>query len=357
MAKNFKQREFINAFYQYLNNKTGKDEARTIKQSLADDAFMSDAFDGLSQIKQGDLSQHLSGINYMDGKIGKPYNKTIYLLIAVVAVIIALLFFIFNRNNNDKSSGIHSKALKSEVLIAVSDTTDSLKNNNFRLDTDSLIQNTFEEELIEEGNKMLTPAIKPLIEEQKKEKTEKKPTQTSSESSTKHANTKLKPIATIPPIIDVQIEQNSQQNAALLVEIDSPKTDEMPQTDNSKLIEDEKSSLVVSKANKSKGQTPDLPSNLSARPISGGEQYQRYLDNSVKYPAIEGSRKKETVKFQFTISENGMPVDITITKGTKEKAFYDEIVRLISEGPAWQPAVSDGRPVEQAVSYRVIFKP
>ena len=357
MAGNIKQREFIKTIYSYINNKMDNGEAASIKQALANDAFMSEALDGLSQIKQGDLSQHLSGINYMNGKIGKPFKKLIYLLIAVVAVTTALLFFMLNRNNNDKTSVIQNNTIKPKVLIVASDTIDSLKNNNLRLETDSLAQNTLNEQLIEEDNKKATPTIEPVIDLQKKEKSEKKAVQTPSESSNKNTHIKLKSIAPIAPIADIQVEQNSQQSAALSLEIDNLKTDEMPQTGNSELIEDEQSSLVGSKADKSKGQKQDRSFNLPARPVSGSEQYQRYIDNNAKYPNIEGSRKKETVKFQFIISESGKPVNITITKGSNEKAFYDEIVRLICEGPAWEPAVSDGKPIEQVVTYRVIFKP
>jgi|CXWL01.1.fsa_nt_gi hypothetical protein len=93
---------------------------------------------------------------------------------------------------------------------------------------------------------------------------------------------------------------------------------------------------------------------------SGGEAWRRYLERNcnAEIPSLNHAPSGAyTVIVQFIVDKNG---DISDVKPLTNHGFgmEDEVVRLISKGPKWQPAIMNGMPVKayrkQPLTFQVI---
>jgi protein TonB len=57
----------------------------------------------------------------------------------------------------------------------------------------------------------------------------------------------------------------------------------------------------------------------------------------------------------FLVQTNGNIDSIRIVK-SPGKSFSDEAIRIIKSGPQWKPAENNGKPVEDVVRLRLVFK-
>jgi outer membrane biosynthesis protein TonB len=92
-----------------------------------------------------------------------------------------------------------------------------------------------------------------------------------------------------------------------------------------------------------------------AQPLTGEEEYNKYLAENQVYP--EGYQMSDSVevKLELIIQEDGSIGKIEI-KGSPDKEFSDEAMRLIKNGPIWLPAIKDGEAVKDTVNLKILFK-
>lgn len=93
----------------------------------------------------------------------------------------------------------------------------------------------------------------------------------------------------------------------------------------------------------------------TAQPITGEEEYNKYLAEKQVYPV--GYQKSEPVEIilKLIIEEDGSIGKIEIQE-SPDKQFSDEAIRLVWEGPAWQPAMKEGQAVRDTLNLKIIFK-
>jgi TonB family protein len=95
----------------------------------------------------------------------------------------------------------------------------------------------------------------------------------------------------------------------------------------------------------------------SASPVGGLRAYDKYLDNSMRYPieALELKIKGKVV-VQFTVGTDGSLNDFIVKKGIGH-GCDEEVIRLVKEGPAWSPTTEDNVAVETNVLVKLRFDP
>jgi TonB family protein len=98
--------------------------------------------------------------------------------------------------------------------------------------------------------------------------------------------------------------------------------------------------------------------NLSYKPQpeNGTMSYRNYLKKNLQYP--QEARKRQVqgnVRVEFTVKPDGQLTDFTIKKGLGY-GCDEEALRLIKEGPAWKPAIYNGKKVERKITVFVPFK-
>ncbi|NOT74862.1 MAG: TonB family protein [Cyclobacteriaceae bacterium] len=114
------------------------------------------------------------------------------------------------------------------------------------------------------------------------------------------------------------------------------------------------SEVVVTGVSTKESENPVIK---TASPEGGIKAYNKYLEDSVRYPRQALAQQiKGRVIVQFSIDPNGVLSDFNVIK----KLGYgcdEEVLRLVKEGPKWTPNTLDDVAVETLVKVRVKFDP
>lgn len=89
----------------------------------------------------------------------------------------------------------------------------------------------------------------------------------------------------------------------------------------------------------------------------GGEkEFYRFMAMRLKYPvpALEGE-KEGLVDCMITIGQDGQVGHIQVTESA-DPALEAEVIRVLRQMPAWEPATLDGKPTEARVPFSVLFR-
>ncbi|NOS55073.1 MAG: energy transducer TonB [Cyclobacteriaceae bacterium] len=113
--------------------------------------------------------------------------------------------------------------------------------------------------------------------------------------------------------------------------------------------------VVTGAAARDDSQTP--PVVRLAEPAGGRKAYDKYLENSLRYPVEAVTKKiKGRVTVKFTVRTDGTLDEFSVVKSLGY-GCDEEVVRLVKEGPSWSPTFEDNVPVESEVLVKVRFDP
>ena len=89
----------------------------------------------------------------------------------------------------------------------------------------------------------------------------------------------------------------------------------------------------------------------------GGEkEFYRFMAMRLKYPVPALKAEKEgLVDCTITIGQNGQVGPIQVTESA-DPALEAEVIRVLRQMPAWEPAMLDGKPTETHVPFSVLFR-
>ena len=91
-------------------------------------------------------------------------------------------------------------------------------------------------------------------------------------------------------------------------------------------------------------------------PADGMRRFNRYTDKNLRYPAeaAQAGIQGEVV-VEFFVEADGSLSQLEIVKSA-DATLNEEALRLVKEGPAWEPATSNGSPIRQKASVSISFK-
>jgi TonB family protein len=92
-----------------------------------------------------------------------------------------------------------------------------------------------------------------------------------------------------------------------------------------------------------------------AEPVNGMESFNRYIESSMRRPPELSELGKAVVIVSFKVTAKGTVENIRVLRSPGQ-VYIDEAIRLIREGPSWKPATEDGKPVNEEVKVRIMFK-
>jgi outer membrane biosynthesis protein TonB len=93
----------------------------------------------------------------------------------------------------------------------------------------------------------------------------------------------------------------------------------------------------------------------SAAPVGGKKIFNEYIKSNIRFPEDGGALTKGVVVLNFVVGYDGRPAQFSVLK-SPGKAFSDEAIRLLLEGPDWQPAEVGGVKIEEGTRIRIVFK-
>lgn len=93
-----------------------------------------------------------------------------------------------------------------------------------------------------------------------------------------------------------------------------------------------------------------------ASPSGGRAAFKKYIESNLQYPAQALANQVEgKVTIQFTVDTSGGIGDMRVVKGIGY-GCDEEVIRLITKGPKWNPMRKDDEPIVGRVKVRVRFK-
>jgi TonB family protein len=100
----------------------------------------------------------------------------------------------------------------------------------------------------------------------------------------------------------------------------------------------------------------DEPVVRLAEPDGGRKAYDQYLEDKKLYPTQAFENKIEgKVVIEFTITTTGLLTDFNVVR-TIGYGCDEEVIRLVKEGPKWQPTYIDNEAVESLVRVKTKFE-
>ena len=92
-------------------------------------------------------------------------------------------------------------------------------------------------------------------------------------------------------------------------------------------------------------------------PEGGQTALKKYIRKNLVYPDLARQNNiKGEVVLQLTITADGSIKSIVVS-ASLGFGCDKEAIRLIENGPEWQPGLADGNPIETTTEVKVNFKP
>lgn len=93
----------------------------------------------------------------------------------------------------------------------------------------------------------------------------------------------------------------------------------------------------------------------SAQPSEGYRAFKKYIEENITFPATDDPADRAVVVLRFTVTTDGEIKD-PIPLRTPGDTFTQEAIRLVTEGPSWEPASDESGNIEEIVRLRIVFK-
>jgi len=94
---------------------------------------------------------------------------------------------------------------------------------------------------------------------------------------------------------------------------------------------------------------------VPAKPVTGNNEFDKYIQENIQNPSTLPAGQRAVVIVSFIVKSTGLTENVKIIRSPGPE-FSDEAIRLIREGPAWQPAEENGKPVDGEIRIRIVFK-
>jgi TonB family protein len=92
-----------------------------------------------------------------------------------------------------------------------------------------------------------------------------------------------------------------------------------------------------------------------AEPVGGIQAYKMYMEKNIRFPAGDTLSKRGVVVLTFQVNSDGSLSGIQTLRSPGE-AFTEEAIRLLEEGPPWNPAQDESGTTGDVVRMRIVFK-
>lgn len=379
----------------YLQDQMTGQERHAFEREMQHDQFLAEAVEGYSGISPDFVGTDLAYLKKRIKKRQKVNRKYIWYAAASIIILVISSLLLFNIEENSIQMVAENKvqqkaAQKEEIRTGRKEIVDTehegikkpLSEKNLNVPEDEMVitdseaitpykaanegnpptsllpeQSRLKESIQLHGNKGLTKATKTLDD--------------SSALAINEADTSKKPIR-IRGISTLNENVISQEEYKL-------------QTDKEEIEKIKKSSVHAEKAMDevvvvgygkqkkaaSTGAVAELPTNqiddvagvnvnqnfdVNVSPVIGWIAFKKYLKTALLTPKIGLPEEKIVVRLSFVITKTGTIDQIKVLSG-KNGRYTEEAIRILLDGPKWNPEVKSQEPQRSVVKLRMVFQP
>ncbi len=352
--KNFYNDQHLNyeELVAYQQGALSNKEMHRLESHLIDCELCNDALEGISQIDDTVLEKHLSSIRIKtDIKSGSAITTKQWIAMAASISLIAIVGIIF-----------YSLPTKSKLVAENLPVED--KNHNLTLDTVPSLKITSDTVT---GSRVQQEI---LLEESD---TTSKPTQQMamfSEAKQDTIGTEGNPVAGLGAVPSVEIDSSENLITADLIFDDKDTiyqqilAESVPDLEEEQAVSRSKRMAATGGIERSTDikDTTRSMANVAddyqpAEPRQGMRSFKRYLKRKLQYPdAAEENNIEGEVILEITVDEDGTITNIDVVQALGY-GCDQEAIRLLREGPKWQPGSRKGSNVIDKVLVHIPFKP
>jgi len=312
----------------YLNQKMDDEECYNFERILQQDPFLTEALEGIKPFKFSEIEKDIFGSKHLKSKRKINLKPLFYTFISLlfIGLIVLVIMNVKKPEPKNKEKGQQENIEEKLVFDREWQHQDSIKDTILNSNIDSTSAN--DDRLKEDIKREFLELEKNMPATTQKQLNTPKEVTTQKKDKTELETNKTQPLS----------DSNTQSNSVQLTE--EPK------------METKQPQILAT--------TEDQPisnKTLSAAPIGGNSNYRSYIDNNIKYPDEIVNKTRETVKIKFIVSPTGEIKNFDLIKGPENVAFTNEAIRIIRSGPKWQPALKNGKPVEEEITLKINFKP
>jgi hypothetical protein len=321
--ENNKKKNSLSQFQRYVRGEMTKREENAFQRKLQRDPFAAEAAEGFSEIspREADEDMKRLGKKFKNRITGR--KRMIYYRIAASVAVLMIISSVFLFVERNKPAG---ELGKGPVAPAPKEETDSKQ---------------FTEPLLAESeNVEATPEV--LAEQEKKDEINDNVISAVTEDTVFAETTGALALAekqdsTILITSDQIAAPAAARNEVLLAEYKE-------ETKNAMAAGTEAAKAAYMEA----AHTPP-------QPASGKESFDKYIEENIRRPGNLAVGDSAGVVISFIVRITGIIDNIKVLSSPGDE-FSIEAKRLIMEGPAWNPAISNGEKIDDEISVRITFK-
>lgn len=99
----------------------------------------------------------------------------------------------------------------------------------------------------------------------------------------------------------------------------------------------------------------DVAEYREPEPSEGYSVFNDYIRKNIRYPEGAEGRSRVVVVLDMPVSSGGVAGEPVVVR-SPDTLFSTAAIKLIKEGPSWNPAVMNGKPIDDKVRIRIIFR-
>ncbi len=369
----------------YLAGVLSRREMHTIERHLLDCEFCNEAMDGF-EASSADIGNDVAKLSQqLNSKVGVTETKTItepapskgtyrhYGIAAVIALLLVSIYFVFNLQKDSVTIVAQSEGPSEQTELPVSDST-SIAFNDLKEDSQELkeeapsISKAKEpDETLVAQNQTVAPALEEPVPEEADTTIFEEPeleviTLQAVEETARSAGAGGESVTEVQDLAfaeedegDFEVNFDTEEEPQPTIVLSQPSEDFIEEDIQTEALRKRQASSPAGIERSAKS-TISPVGRKDAEPELGLVKYLEALQLDMKYPD-EAFRQgvQGQVELSFTVESNGELSNIRVVKSLGS-GCDEEAIRLVTDGPAWAPSLSNGAPIAQETQITIEFK-
>ncbi len=328
-------------FFRYLKNEMTDSERNAFEKELQKHPFEAEALEGFSDFKPENIENDL---NDLQKQIAPVKQKNRFRFMAAAATILLLI-----------TAGVIWMQIQTENKPLQTAETKPVEKAEKSIEKYEPVKKQTVQSEVDKEIKMVNQPVNRAKSPQKK--AAKLPTKSATKSKTKTE--------------DNVSAKNAHQVLMIVEDFDSDETEINEDNDKFRTAKSAQQRNATSNNKSFSGAAVTAPAPViapvpavapkekiiedsDARPVTGLNKYNAYLDSTAVLPA-NYKKRKEKIRIKFEIDTKGNPYNFK-NINRADTLLFNKACEIIKNGPRWSPEIKDGKQIDSTVELKIVFR-